>query len=113
MHPSPQHKNTIQTGTTDVHIRLAVQIKPQGRDEEVADMNIKVNAIESCTDMPDYMRSEEIKSVTINDEHLSIVSDYVLCGLPSVKAEVQKNLQPYWLFRDEIVITYSITMKGK
>ena len=38
--------------------------------------------------------------------------EYVFNGWPSRKAEVQ-DLQPYWSFRDEILIIDRITMKGR
>ena len=37
----------------------------------------------------------------------------MLHGWLSVRPEVQKELQPYWSFRDEIAINDGITMKGK
>ena len=36
-----------------------------------------------------------------------------LHGWLSTKAEVQKDLQSYWSFRDEIVIIDEISMKGR
>ena len=64
-------------------------------------------------DIPDCMRAEEIRSVTIDDEHLGILPNNVLHSWPSMRAEVQKGSQLYWSFRDEIAIIYGITMKGK
>ena len=43
-------------------------------------MNVTIDAIEPKIYIPYYMTAEEIKSVTIDDEHLSMVSEYVLCG---------------------------------
>ena len=54
-------------------------------------MNITINAIESCTNIPDCMTAEEIRSDTIEDEHLSMISAYVLHARPSMRAEVQKK----------------------
>ena len=34
-------------------------------------------------------------------------------GWPSFQDEVQKDLQPYWTFRDEIAIIDSIAVKGR
>ena len=57
--------------------------------------------------------SRKIRSVTVDDEHLSILSEYVLYGWPSMTAELQKELQPSWSLRDEIVIIAGITIKSK
>ena len=48
--------------------------------------------VESSMDMPDYPTAEEIRSETIDDKHLSMVLEYVLCGYPSMRAEIQKDL---------------------
>ena len=37
-------------------------------------MCITINAIESCTDIPSYITAEEIKDVTLGDEHLSVLA---------------------------------------
>ena len=42
-------------------VRLAVQPKPQNRDKEILGMNITINAIDLCKEIPDCMRVEEIR----------------------------------------------------
>ena len=69
-------------------------------------------AIESCTDIPDCMTKEEIREATFYNECLGILPEHVLHGWPSMKAEVQKELQPYWVFRNEVFIIDGIVMKG-
>ena len=69
--------------------------------------------MESCTDIPDCMTAEEIRIATLDDEHICILSEIILHGWPSTKAEVPKSLQQYWLNRDEIAIKDSIAMKGR
>ena len=39
-------------------------------------------------DIPDCMTPEETRSVAIDDEHLTRLSEYVLYGWPSTRAEV-------------------------
>ena len=46
------------------------------------------------------MGTEEIREVTLEDEHLSVLAELVLCGWLSKKADVQDERQPYWSFRD-------------
>ena len=67
-------------------------------------MNITINAIESCMDIPNCMTAKNIKSVTLDEEHLSILSEYVLCGWASIRAEDQKDSWLYCSFRDENLI---------
>ena len=59
------------------------------------------------------MTAEEIRVAILDDEHLGILSEHVLYNWSSTKAEVQKELQPYWSFRDESIIIDRITMKGR
>ena len=59
------------------------------------------------------MTAEEIMYATIDDEHLSMLSKHVLHGWPSMRAEIQKDLQQCWSFRDETVILDGIKMIGK
>ena len=42
-----------------------------------------------------------------------MLSEYVLHGWPSMRAEVLKGLQPYWSSRDEIAIIDGTIMKRK
>ena len=54
-------------------------------------MCITINAIESCTDIPDCMKTKEIRTATLDDENLGILTELVLCIWPQTKAEIQWN----------------------
>ena len=69
-----------------------------------------VNAI-AMHGMPDFRTGEEIKIVTLEDDHLSALAELILHHLPSTKAEVYKELQPYWSFGDEITSADWIAIK--
>ena len=49
---------------------------------------------------------------TIDNEHIGLLSNYVLHVWPSTKLEVKNEVQPYWSFRDEIVVIDGIDRKG-
>ena len=72
-----------------------------------------INALGSCIDIQDSMTAEETRLVTIDYKHLNMLSEYVLCGWPPMRAEVQKELHAYWSFKDKIAIIDIIVMKGK
>ena len=55
-------------------------------------------------DIPDDVATEEIRSAAIDDEHLGILSEYVLLGCSAIRTKVQKDLQTCWSLRDEILI---------
>ena len=85
----------------------------RNRDKEILGMNITINAIESFMDIPNWLTEKEIRSVTLEDKHLNMVSDYILYRWPSIRAEIQKCLETNWLFRDEIVIISGTAKKVK
>ena len=60
-------------------------------DEEILGMNIIINVIESYTGIRDCMMTEEFRSATRDDEHVSMLPECVLHGCPSKRAEVQKK----------------------
>ena len=59
------------------------------------------------------MMAEEIRSVTVDNEVLIMLSYYILLSCQLIRAGVQKGPQPYWSFRDEISIIDGIKVKGK
>ena len=63
-----------------------------------------VDSKESCMDVPHCIQAEIIRLATLDNEHLAVLSEYVWNAWPLMKAEVQKELQPYWSLRDEIAI---------
>ena len=106
-----QHQNTTLTRATAIDHRLAIHTQPQNK--EIAQMYIRINTIKSCMDIQDHMRAGEIRVATMEDEHLSALAEIILHSWPSMKAEVQKELQPYSLLRDEIEIIDRISIKGR
>ena len=69
--------------------------------------------MQRITDIPDRMTAEEIRIVSLEGGNFSALAEFILHSLPPTRTEVQKELQPYWLFRDETAITDRIAMKGR
>ena len=84
----------------------------EGQNEEIPGMNLNINAIEACTDIPECMMAEEIRHATCDNDNVSIMSAYMIKEWPSTKANV-KELQPYWPFTDNIAVTGRATFKGR
>ena len=59
------------------------------RDNEIPCMFITTNAIESYSDIPDWLTAEEIRSVTPDNEYLGMLLEYAVWGWPSTNVEVQ------------------------
>ena len=76
-------------------------------------MKLTMNAIDMCTDILECMMAAEIRHVTIEDDHIGALSIYGMHDCPSTKAEVIKEVQMYWSFRDEVEVIDWIAMKGR
>ena len=59
------------------------------------------------------MMTEEIRHATPGNDHIKVLSHYVMHGWPSTRAEVLKEIQPYWSSRDEVAVIDRIAMKGR
>ena len=112
-HSPIEQGNSVHTLTLTIHSRLAILTKPWGRDEEIPDMCITINAMESCMDIPDCMTADKIRQAILDNEPLGMLSEYILHGWPPTKAEVQNELQLYWSFIHKIALIDEITMKGR
>ena len=74
---------------------------------------INTNAVERSMDTPECMMADESRHVTKEDGHMGALSTYMRHGWPSNRAEVLKGVQPYWFFRDEVVVIDRIEIKGR
>ena len=63
-------------------------------------------------DLPECMTTEEIRLATLDNEHLGMLSEYILHGWLSTKSEVQKDLHHTGHYK-EIGIIDGIVMKGR
>ena len=70
-----------------------------------------MSVIKSCIDILDCMRAEEIRMAILDNENTCMLSELVFQGWPSMKAEVQKDLQSHWSFIDEIMVIDRSEMK--
>ena len=50
---------------------------------------------------------------TIEDDHINVLSTCMMHGWQSTRAEVIKEVQLYWSFRDEIAVIVRIVMKSE
>ena len=61
-----------------------------------------INVIETRMDIPGCVRVEATGIATLDHKHIGMLSEPVLHSWPSTKAEGQKELQPYWSFRERL-----------
>ena len=55
-------------------------------------------------DIQDCMTAEETRIAMLDNENTVMLSELILCSWPSIKAEVQKDMQPFLSYRDDIII---------
>ena len=67
---SVQGPDYIQTWAWDFHCRLAVPTQPQGgKDKPIKIMDIRIDAIQSVTDIPECILISQIQQASVQDEH--------------------------------------------
>ena len=73
-------------------------------------MDLNINNIEVCTDIPECITAKEIKHTIQNDDSLKEQMTYLIHEWPLARGEVKDELQSYLPFRDNIIVNDSITM---
>ena len=83
---SIQGQTTVQAGARNIHCRLAIPTKSQGKKSEaICGMNIRVDPIQTSTNVPEYMSIQQIQQVTAQDGHLQQLKGYIITGWPGNK----------------------------
>ena len=76
-------------------------------------MDIRVDAIQSMTNIPECMSISQIQQASIQDEHLQCLKSFIIAGWPSTEDELHTDLKPYWSYRDELAVINGIVLKGR
>ena len=85
----------------------------ESKDKPIKDMNIRIDTIESVTDIPECVSISQIQQAFTQDDHLQCLKSFIIAGWPSTKEELHINLQPYWSYRDELAIIDGVMLKGR
>ena len=59
-------------------------------------MDIRVDAIQSMTDIPECMSISQIQQTTAQDEHLQHLKNIIITGWPNTKNQLHIDIRPYW-----------------
>ena len=52
----------------------------EGKDEEITGVILSINVIETCTDIPECIMTEDIRHAAQRDGHLNELAVYVIHG---------------------------------
>ena len=69
--------------------------------------------MQSLVDMPDCISMEEIQQALLQDAHLQQLKTFIIAGWPHTKDELQPDIRPYWLYRDELAVIDGVLLKGR
>ena len=67
----------------------------EGKDKPIKDIDIRIDAIQSATDIPECVSILQIQWATTQNDHLQCLKIFIIAGWPSTKDEMHSNLKPY------------------
>ena len=76
-------------------------------------MDIRIDTIQSMTDIPECISIPQIHQASVQDEHLQCLKIYIIAGWPSTKDELYSNLRLYWSYRDDLTVIDGVVMKDR
>ena len=76
-------------------------------------MDIRVDATQASTNVPECMSVQQVQQATALDEHLQQLEGCIIPGLPESKEQVHQDIRAYWSFRDDMVVIDGVIMEGR
>ena len=76
-------------------------------------MDIRVDAIQSATNILECISISQVQQSTAQDELLQWLNNIIITGWQSTKDEVHIDIRPYWSSRDDLAVIDSVVMKGR
>ena len=76
-------------------------------------MDIRVDAIQSITDILECVSISQIQQASTQDEHIQCLKCSIIAGWSSTKDKLHTDLKPYWSNRDELAVIDGIVLKGR
>ena len=76
-------------------------------------MDIRIDTIQSVTDIPECMSISQLQQTSTQDDHLQCLKSIITAGWLSMKDELHSNTRPYWFYRDDLVVIDGMVMKGR
>ena len=76
-------------------------------------MDIRVDGIQSTTDILECMSISQIQHTMVQDKHLQHLKNIIITGWPSTKDELNIDIRPYWSYRDDLSAIDGVAMKGR
>ena len=85
----------------------------ENKDKAIKGMDIKVDAVQMMTDVPECMSIHQIQQATVQDEHLQLLKSLIITAWPGTKDQLHQDIRPYWSFKDDLAVIDGVIMKGR
>ena len=85
----------------------------EGKDKPINDIDIRIEAIQSATDIPECVSTSQIQQASAQGDHLQHPKSFIITGWPSTKDELHTDLKPYWSYKDKLAIIDGVMLKGR
>ena len=85
----------------------------ESKDKPIKDMDIRIDAIQNATDIPECVSILQIQQASAQDNHLQCLKSFIIAGWTSTKHEMHRNLKLYWFYRDELAVIGRVVLKGR
>ena len=76
-------------------------------------MDIRGDAIQSVTNIPECTSILQIQQTTAQYEHLQCLKNIIITGCPNTKDQLHIDIRPYWSYKDDLAGIDGIDMKGR
>ena len=85
----------------------------EDKDEAINGLDLRVDAVQVVTDVPECMSIWQIQQATNQDEHLQRLKCFIITGWPDAREQLHQNIKPYWSIKDDMLVIDSLIMKGR
>ena len=76
-------------------------------------MNKREDAIQTSSNVPEYMSIQQIQQTTTQDEHVQWFQGYIITGWPESKDHIHQDIRAYWSFKGDMAVIDGVIMKGR
>ena len=83
------------------------------KDIEIHDLDIKVNSIQTATNIPECMSIPQLQQAMAQDDHLQWLKGYVIVGWPENRDQMLWDMRRYQTYQDNMVVINGITKKNR
>ena len=76
-------------------------------------MDVRVDTIQSTTDIPECISILQIQQAMAQNKHLQCLKNIIITGWLSTKDKLHINIRPYWSYRHDLALIDGVIMKGR